>query len=168
MTTTEALAGSLGAALTRRSWRAVTAESCTGGLVAGAITDIAGSSAWFERGFVTYSNEAKESVLGVPDVLIAEHGAVSEATARAMVQGALAASLGDIAVSVTGVAGPGGGTEAKPVGMVCFAWGTRASQPVAVTRHFAGDRAQVRRASVEAALEGLLALASNGMPAGAR
>lgn len=100
--------------------RIATAESCTGGLVAGLLTEIAGSSAVVERGFVTYSNEAKSDLLGVPAALIAEHGAVSKSVARAMAEGALAASRADVAVAVTGVAGPGGGSEAKPVGLVHF------------------------------------------------
>jgi nicotinamide-nucleotide amidase len=157
---TPALARALGEALSRRGWRAVTAESCTGGMVAAAITDIPGSSAWFERGFVTYSNEAKQSMLGVPAAVLEQHGAVSEPTARAMIAGALAASLGDVAVAVTGVAGPGGGTVAKPVGMVCFAWGARGAATVAVTHNLPGDRAAVRAASVAIALQGMLALAN--------
>ena len=117
-----ALAAELGARLAERKMLCATAESCTGGLVAGAITDIAGSSGWFERGWVTYSNEAKMEALGVPEATLARHGAVSEATARAMAEGALARSRADIAVAVTGVAGPAGGSPEKPVGMVCFAW----------------------------------------------
>ena len=152
------LAAALGVALRTRRLRAATAESCTGGLVAGAITAIAGSSEWFERGFVTYSNEAKSEMLGVPRALIDAHGAVSEPVARAMAEGALARSAADCAVSVTGVAGPGGGTAAKPVGMVCFGFALRGAAPRVETRHFAGDRAAVRTASVEAALEGLIDL----------
>jgi nicotinamide-nucleotide amidase len=153
------LAIALGERLTERHAMCATAESCTGGLVAGAITDIAGSSGWFERGFVTYSNEAKMEELGVPDATLARHGAVSEATARAMAEGALTHSRAAIAVAITGVAGPAGGTPQKPVGMVCFAWAARGSPAVAETRHFPGDRAAVRGASVIVALEGLLALA---------
>lgn len=148
------LARELGESLVAKQAMCVTAESCTGGLVAGAITDIAGSSGWFERGFVTYSNEAKQELLGVPEATLRAHGAVSEATARAMAEGALAHSRAQFAVAITGVAGPGGGTPGKPVGMVCFAWagpgGTRAE-----TLHFPGDRAAVRHASVRAALAGL-------------
>ena len=106
----------------RRSLAENLYEEETGGLVAGAITGIAGSSAWFDRGFVTYTNEAKADVLGVPQALIAEEGAVSEATARAMAEGALARSLAHLAVAITGIAGPGGGSAGKPVGTVCFAW----------------------------------------------
>jgi nicotinamide-nucleotide amidase len=155
----DALARALGERMRARGWLCATAESCTGGRVAGAITDIAGSSEWFERGFVTYSNEAKIEQLGVPAALLARHGAVSEATARAMAEGALAHSRADVAVAVTGVAGPGGGTPDKPVGLVCFAWATRRSAATSVTHRFAGDRAAVRQASVIVALEGLLASA---------
>lgn len=156
---TEALARRLGDALARKQAMCATAESCTGGLVAGAITDIAGSSGWFERGFVTYTNEAKMELLGVPASTLAEHGAVSEPAARAMAEGALAQSRAHISVSVTGIAGPGGGTPEKPVGMVCFAWAGRGLPTTSMTRHFPGSRADVRRASVTAALEGLLVLA---------
>ena len=148
------LAAELGRQLRTRGWRVATAESCTGGLVAGAITAIAGSSEWFERGFVTYSNEAKAEMLGVPAELIARHGAVSEPVAAAMAAGAVANSAADCALAVTGVAGPGGGTAAKPVGMVCFAWADR-NGVKSDTRHFAGDRESVRRQSVVHALEGV-------------
>jgi len=151
-----ALAADLGAALQARGWRCATAESCTGGLVAGAITAIAGSSVWFERGFVTYTNEAKHEMLGVPVLLLKVHGAVSEPVARAMAAGAVAQSTADLAVAITGVAGPGGGTAGKPVGMVCFAWAVRGSAPEALTHHLPGDRTAVREASVAVALRGLL------------
>jgi nicotinamide-nucleotide amidase len=154
------LARVLGERMSARGWTCATAESCTGGLVAGAITDIAGSSSWFERGFVTYSNEAKQESLGVPAATLAQHGAVSEATARAMAEGALAHSRAHLAVAITGVAGPGGGTPGKPVGMVCFAWALRGADVRACTRHFTGDRAAVRRAAVVEALAGLVAEAS--------
>jgi len=146
----------LGEALRARGWLCATAESCTGGLVAGAITAIAGSSAWFERGFVTYSNEAKIELLSVPPATIAAHGAVSEATAAAMAAGALAASRAHIAVAVTGIAGPGGAVPGKPVGTVCLAWATREGNARAETHRLAGDRAAVRHASVTLALAGLL------------
>ena len=149
----------LGRALEARGWQAVTAESCTGGLVAGAITDVAGSSGWFDRSFVTYSNDAKESMLGVPRALLEAHGAVSEETARAMADGALARSRADVAVAITGIAGPGGATPGKPVGMVCFAFARREAATRSFTRQLAGDRAAVRAASVDIALEGLLRLA---------
>ena len=151
-----ALAADLGRALRARHWRIATAESCTGGLVAGAITSIAGSSDWFERGFVTYSNEAKHEMLGVPVAVIAEHGAVSEAVAIAMAEGARSMSRAQCALSVTGVAGPGGGSATKPVGMVCFGWIADGAVARGATRHFAGDRADVRSQSVVAALHGLL------------
>jgi nicotinamide-nucleotide amidase len=158
----DALARDLGAHLRRRGWQCATAESCTGGLAAGAITEIAGSSEWFDRGFVTYSNEAKQELLGVPEVTLRQHGAVSEPTARAMAEGALARSRAQLAVAITGVAGPGGGTPDKPVGMVCFAWARRGEGTRALTRHFPGDRAAVRRAAVIEALAGLRA---DAMPA---
>ena len=132
-----------------------TAESCTGGLIAAACTDLAGSSAWFERGFVTYSNEAKTAMLGVDAQLIASHGAVSEAVARAMALGALQQSRAQVSVAVTGVAGPSGGSADKPVGTVWFAWGL----PSGVTsevHHFAGDRGAVRAATVAHALSRLV------------
>ena len=152
------LAAELGRQLLARGWRVAAAESCTGGLVAGAITAIAGSSDWFERGFITYSNAAKSEMLGVPTELIDKHGAVSEPVAAAMAAGAVASSAADCALSVTGVAGPGGGTATKPVGMVCFGWIARGSQPRTATLHLPGDRAAVRDASVEASLSGLLEL----------
>ena len=152
-----ALAAELGVRLAERNVLCVTAESCTGGLVAGAITDLAGSSGWFDRGFVTYSNEAKVEALGVPEATLARHGAVSEATARAMAEGALARSRASIAVAVTGVAGPGGGSPEKPVGLVCFAWAQSGAATAAATHHFPGNRQAVREASVAVALEGLLA-----------
>lgn len=134
----------------------ITAESCTGGWVAEAMTMVPGSSEWFERGFVTYTNLAKHEMLGVRAATLELHGAVSEPTVREMVAGALAHSPGDVALAVSGVAGPSGGTAAKPVGMVCLAWGLRGAEAVAVTRHFPGDREAVRRHSVIAALEGLI------------
>ncbi len=153
---TRILASELGRALEARRWKVATAESCTGGLIGGAITDIAGSSGWFDRAFVTYSNEAKLDMLGVRGETLAAHGAVSEATARDMAAGALAKSMADVVVAVTGVAGPSGGTPQKPVGMVCLAWGTRDGPIDVTTRHFAGDRAAIREAAVVAALSGLL------------
>lgn len=140
--------------------RAVTAESCTGGLIAASLTDIPGSSTVFERGFVTYSNEAKTELLGVPAQLIAEHGAVSEPVARAMAEGALAHSRADVAVAVTGIAGPGGGSADKPVGLVFIA-AARHGKPTRVERHiFPGDRGEVRRESVRAALRLAMDVAS--------
>ena len=153
-----ALAAELGRSLLERRMRVATAESCTGGLASGAITAIAGSSDWFERGFVTYSNEAKCEMLGVPRALIDAHGAVSEPVARAMVDGALAHSRADCALSITGVAGPAGGTPAKPVGTVCFGWRVGDAAATSRTLLLPGDRADIRAASVEVALRELVAL----------
>lgn len=158
----EALAADLGRRFVARGWRVATAESCTGGLVAGAITSVAGSSDWFERGFVTYSNEAKLQMLGVPSELLDRHGAVSEPVAIAMARGAVGGSRADCAVSITGIAGPGGGSPAKPVGMVCIGLATRDGNARARTFQFDGSRAEVRRASVVAALEGLGTLLDDG------
>ncbi|MFT4193193.1 MAG: CinA family protein [Ottowia sp.] len=134
-----------------------TAESCTGGLIAGACTDLAGSSAWFERGFVTYSNAAKTELLGVPAALIAAHGAVSEPVARAMAEGAIAHAHAQAAVAVTGVAGPTGGSVEKPVGTVWFGWCVD-GRVTTELRRFGGDRAAVRAQAVAHALRRLLAL----------
>jgi nicotinamide-nucleotide amidase len=124
------------------------AESCTGGLIAATITSVSGSSAWFDRGFTTYSNDAKIAMLGVREATIRALGAVSEETASEMARGALANSNATLAFSVTGVAGPSGGSVSKPVGMVCFGFATK-SEVRAVTQHFDGDRAAVREQSVE-------------------
>lgn len=156
----EQLAVQTGIALSERSLMMATAESCTGGLVAAAITDISGSSAWFERGFVTYSNEAKTTMLGVPAKLIRDHGAVSEEVAHAMAEGALLNSRAQVALSITGVAGPTGGTPDKPVGMVCFGWCNRIVTR-AETQRFKGDRQQIRRQAAEHALRGLLEMVRN-------
>jgi nicotinamide-nucleotide amidase len=150
------LAEGVGASLRERGLMVATAESCTGGLVAGALTDIAGSSAWFERGFVTYSNQAKSEMLDVEADLFERYGAVSEEVARAMAEGALLQSRAQVAVAVTGIAGPGGGTPEKPVGTVCFAWTYLGEPADSETMHFAGDRAAVREQSVRHALGGLL------------
>lgn len=141
--------------LKSRGLMMATAESCTGGLIAGACTEVSGSSDWFERGFVTYSNAAKTELLGVPAELIAQHGAVSEPVARAMAAGARAHSPAHVAVAVTGVAGPTGGSADKPVGTVWFGWATPAGT---FTEHqcFDGGRAAVRAATVRHALAGLL------------
>jgi nicotinamide-nucleotide amidase len=152
----EQFAEQLGALLLERGEWLVAAESCTGGWVAQSVTAIAGSSTWFDRGFVTYSNAAKVDMLGVSESTLARHGAVSEAVARAMAQGALAHSQADWAVAITGIAGPGGGSPEKPVGTVCFAWASKAGGCEAQTRHFAGDRAAVRAQSVRHALSGLI------------
>ncbi len=137
-----------------------TAESCTGGLIAGCLTEIAGSSDVVERGFVTYSNEAKMELLGVPEALLAEKGAVSAETAEAMAAGALAQSRADIAVSVTGVAGPGGGSTAKPVGLVFMGLCRRGEAPSHRQLNFSGSRGEIRGATLEAALIGLSELAA--------
>jgi len=142
--------------LTQRGWRMVTAESCTGGLIAAACTELAGSSVWFERGLVSYSNEAKTELLGVDAALIAAHGAVSEQVARAMAEGALRRSGVDVAVAVTGIAGPGGGTADKPVGTVWLAWAQRGGATRAERQLFDGDRARVRELTCLRALGGLL------------
>ena len=133
-----------------------TAESCTGGMVATAITDISGSSVWFERGFVTYSNQAKTEMIGVPPDLIEKHGAVSEPVAHAMADGALSNSRAQVSLAITGVAGPGGGTPEKPVGMVSFGWSNRLHTNVE-TLVFKGDRDQIRVQAAAHALRGLLA-----------
>jgi nicotinamide-nucleotide amidase len=145
----------LAALLMDKGWLLATAESCTGGLIAAACTELAGSSNWFERGFVTYSNEAKSELLDVDAALIAQHGAVSEVVARAMAFGAVRRSRAQVSVSVTGVAGPSGGSKDKPVGTVWFGYmvdGLLSSE----MKRFDGDRAQVRTASVAHALDGLL------------
>jgi nicotinamide-nucleotide amidase len=152
------LAAEVGAALKARRMALATAESCTGGWIGEAVTAVPGSSDWYERGFITYTNTAKREMLGIAADVLEKNGAVSEATVRAMVTGALANSHAQVAVAVSGVAGPSGGTPAKPVGTVCIAWGLNDSEPTAETRHFAGDREAVRRQSVERALAGVLAL----------
>lgn len=153
----ETLARQLGNLLLDRGEWLTAAESCTGGWLAQSVTAIAGSSGWFDRGFVTYSNAAKVDMLGVPETTLERHGAVSEATARAMAQGALAHSRADWAVAITGIAGPSGGSVEKPVGTVCFAWAGRELGCEAQTCRFDGDRAAVREQSVRHALNGLLA-----------
>jgi len=151
-----ALVEQLAALLRDRGWMLATAESCTGGLIAGACTDISGSSDWFDRGFVTYSNEAKIELLGVDANLIASHGAVSEVVARALAFGAVRHSKAQVGAGVTGVAGPTGGTPDKPVGTVWFGFFVD-GQLSSELRHFDGDRAAVRAAAVRHALEGLIA-----------
>ena len=141
--------------LLKHSHLLATAESCSGGMIAAACTDLAGSSQWFERGFVTYSNAAKVEMLGVPAALIEQEGAVSEAVASAMADGALAHSQAHVSLAVTGVAGPTGGSEAKPVGTVWFAWCVN-GETHSEMQHFAGDRAAIRAATVRYALQRLL------------
>ena len=152
----EALAAQVGELLRTNGQRLTTAESCTGGWIAQCLTAIAGSSDWFERGFVTYSNDAKVEMLGVEADTLLAHGAVSEATAAAMAAGALRHSHADWALAVTGIAGPGGGSKDKPVGTVCFGWAAVDGRVDAQTVRFAGDREQVRAQSVAHAFEGLL------------
>jgi nicotinamide-nucleotide amidase len=154
----EALALKLGRALHVRGWRLATAESCTGGWIAKALTDVAGSSQWFDGGVVSYSNASKTELLGVPTDLLAAHGAVSEEVVRAMADGARRRFAVELAIAVSGVAGPGGGTAGKPVGTVHFAW----AAPNGITaerRSFAGGRESVRRQTVALALERLIDLA---------
>jgi len=160
---TQALCGLVANFLCNKQWMLATAESCTGGLIAAACTDLAGSSVWFERGFVTYSNAAKTELLGVDAALIALHGAVSEPVARAMAAGALARSHAQVAVAVTGVAGPGGGSPEKPVGTVWFGWATPAGVSSEV-QHFGGDRATIRQATVRHALMRLLQRLGQPLP----
>jgi nicotinamide-nucleotide amidase len=156
---TRQLAEAVLAACRRQGVKLATAESCTGGMVAAALTDIAGSSDVVERGFVTYSNEAKAELLGVPPSLIATHGAVSAEVAAAMADGALARAPVDLSVAITGIAGPGGGTATKPVGLVWFAAARRGGKIATETHIFSGDRAVVRLAATRRALELLLAAA---------
>lgn len=156
------LAQEIGTLLLERGEFVATAESCTGGLISKLLTDIAGSSGWFERGVVTYSNLAKQELLDVPEDIIASEGAVSEATAQCMVEGLLMSSPADWGIAVTGVAGPTGGTKSKPVGTVWIAWLHRGSDPVVRCHHFDGDREQVREQTAKTALTELLKLLRNG------
>ncbi len=151
----------LASRLEERGWRLATAESCTGGLLAAALTARPGSSTWFECGYVTYSNTAKHRMLGVPEALIAAHGAVSQPVVEAMVAGALARSGADLAVAISGIAGPGGGTPDKPVGTVWLAWGTQEDGIDARRERFPGDREAVREQAVLRALEGLIGRAKS-------
>jgi len=152
------LAQEVGAALKQRALMLATAESCTGGWIGAAITAVPGSSDWYERGFITYSYVSKREMLGVKAKTLQKFGAVSEQTVTEMAAGALAASYAHVAVAISGTAGPGGGTPEKPVGTVCLAWALRGGEPVAETRHFAGDREAVRRQAVERVLERALEL----------
>ena len=154
------LSSAVATAFSQRGWTLAVAESCTGGLLAASLTNLAGSSQWFERGYVTYSNAAKVSCLDVSPLLIEAEGAVSEAVARAMVLGAQLSSGVTAAISITGIAGPGGGTAEKPVGTVCFGWALEradaSNQITTTTVHFLGDRQSVRQQAVLFALRGLL------------
>ncbi len=163
----DALPKAVGRALEARRWRLVTAESCTGGWIAKTVTDVPGSSGWFDRGFVTYANEAKVEMLGVRPGTLAAHGAVSEATVREMAARALARSRAQVAVAVSGIAGPSGGSPEKPVGTVWLAWALREGAVAggvvrARRRLFEGDREAVRRQAVLEALRGVLELLEAG------
>ena len=157
----DTLAKKLGERLKQKNEMLATAESCTGGWAAQVVTSVAGSSAWFERGFVTYSNAAKQELLGVRAETLRAHGAVSEETAREMARGALERSEATVALSITGVAGPAGGTPEKPVGTVCFAW-ARGAEVRSETHRLAGDRESIRRQSVILALEGVMRALDGG------
>jgi nicotinamide-nucleotide amidase len=141
-----------------KGWRLSTAESCTGGLVSASITALAGSSEWFERGYITYSNQAKSEDIDVSQNLIEQYGAVSDQVARAMALGAKQNSGSDIALSITGIAGPSGGSPGKPVGTVCFAWVLSNDQMISETKHFDGDRQQIRQQACDFSLRKLLDL----------
>lgn len=154
------LAQRVGCALFDRNWQITTAESCTGGGIAHAITAVAGSSKWFNTGYVTYANHAKSATLGVSSALICDHGAVSKEVASAMARGALIQAGADISVAVTGIAGPEGGTEQKPVGTVWFAWAT-ASGVICRCEQFDGDREAVRDQTIATALQGVLTILGN-------
>jgi nicotinamide-nucleotide amidase len=158
----EELARNVGGELKAAHALLVTAESCTGGWAAQVITSVAGSSEWFERGFIVYSNAAKRELLGVRAETLQVHGAVSEQTAAEMALGALARSKAGVALSITGVAGPGGGTADKPVGTVCFAWARSGGWIRAERLHLSGDRESVRRQSVVHALQGVLKALKGG------
>jgi nicotinamide-nucleotide amidase len=155
------LAARVGRRLKAREFMIATAESCTGGWIGQAITMVPGSSEWFERGFITYTNISKREMLGVRSASLAKHGAVSEEVVREMAQGALGRSHAQVSVAVSGVAGPGGGSPGKPVGTVCFAWALRGKGVTVQTRRFRGDRDQVRNSCVRHALKGVLELVAD-------
>lgn len=150
------LSAEVGSWLSRAGWKLACAESCTGGWIAEVVTATAGSSEWFDCGFVTYSNDAKQNLLAVSGETLAQAGAVSEDTVREMVFGCLARSRADIALAVSGIAGPGGGSATKPVGLVCFAWGRRGASIHCETQRFSGDRESVRRQAVVFALRQMM------------
>lgn len=151
-----ALAAKLGECLLAKQWYCAVAESCTGGKLSAAITDVAGSSQWFDRGFITYTNQSKMDMLGVRSEILTSHGAVSEPTVRAMAEGALVSSSVDITCAISGVAGPGGGSVEKPVGLVWFAWSVRGGLTEAMSYCFKGGRFAIRLQAVSAALNGLI------------
>ena len=144
--------------LIKNHWHLSTAESCTGGMVAASITELAGSSEWFERGYVTYSNQSKSEDIDVSQNLIEQHGAVSDQVARAMALGAKQNSGSDLSLSITGIAGPTGGSPEKPIGTVCFAWALANDQIVSETKHFEGNRQQIRQQACDFSLRKLLSL----------
>jgi nicotinamide-nucleotide amidase len=161
MDTLHNICNELGAVLKERKLLLTLAESCTGGLVSQAITDVAGSSAWFDSGFITYSNAAKQVMLGVSAQTLKNFGAVSEATASEMVMGALKHSQAHIACSITGIAGPDGGTKDKPVGTICFAWAGKNIATVSATKNLSGNRQEIRHQSAVIVLQGLLVILSS-------
>jgi nicotinamide-nucleotide amidase len=154
----ERLAAEIGAALKARGLWLATAESCTGGWIGEAVTSVSGSSQWYDRGFITYTNQAKQDILGVNEETLEHHGAVSEQTVREMAQGTLQHSRADVSLAISGIAGPTGGTAEKPVGLVWFAWSAKNGATRSEKQVFSGDRREVRRQAVEAALKGVLAL----------
>ena len=158
----ERLSNTVAQLLLSRGLRLAVAESCTGGWVAMALTAIPGSSEWFDRGYVTYSNSAKQQVLGVSEATLQRYGAVSEQTVAEMTAGTLTTSATDLALAISGIAGPGGGTVEKPVGTVCFAWQCKHRPAVTARRLFDGDREAVRRQAVVHALQGLIELVEHG------
>ena len=158
------LAGHVGIDLIQQGLMLASAESCTGGWLGQAITSKRGSSAWYERGFITYSVVSKQEMLGVSAATLKQHGTVSEQTAQEMAAGAISHSHAQVAVAITGIAGPDGGTAEKPVGMVCFAWAKKDSLALSATRHFSGDREAVRRQAVAAALQGVIDLLRESAP----
>lgn len=152
------MAASLGEALSARGWMLATAESCTGGWVGQVLTSVPGASHWYDRGFITYTNDAKQEMLGVRPETLATHGAVSLETAREMAEGALQRSRAGMTLAITGIAGPGGDTPGKPVGTVCFAWAAAGRATTTARHQFDGDRRQIRRQAVLQALAGAVAL----------
>ncbi|MBI3344200.1 MAG: nicotinamide-nucleotide amidohydrolase family protein [Gammaproteobacteria bacterium] len=159
-----AAAAEVGAALKMRGLMLTTAESCTGGWVAQVITGVAGSSEWFERGFVTYTNTAKHEMLGVSQGTLEKFGAVSEEVVREMAGGALKHSRAEVSLAVSGVAGPGGGTPLKPVGIVCLAWAAKGESARSRVEHFSGNREAIRRRAVYASLQGMLDFTASAYP----